>query len=304
MQLTRTLLVQSQPRRYHVIEPPSLGNPRSAIIFLHGTGGTPSWAAEETQLNRFANDQGVLLLLPEGLPALPDERINFLRNPPRWNDGSTHVGQTEPLQQDDVAFLDAMMDDAGEEYAIDPSRIVMAGFSNGAGMTFRFAAERPGRLAAIVPVAGHCWVAESRILVAVPTLYIVGMNDPLIPFNGGLPKLPWPGVPQPRPSVLATLQQWADILGISADAVEVSQDDGTRRIRFPGTVPFEALFIEGLGHHWPGGLGQLNQRIAGPYRDVVDANTLLGRWLHELGIIASTTQDADNRLGESPHRQA
>lgn len=278
MQHTHTINVQTQPRRYHVIASDGPRRDRPVIVFLHGTGGTPTWAAEETQLDRFAVDHSILLLLPEGLPSQPDKRINFLRNPPRWNDGSTHVGQTRPLEQDDVAFLDAMLDDAANRYGFDTNRILMTGFSNGAGMTFRYASERSSKLAAIAPVAGHCWVDTGTLTPPVPTLYIIGTLDPLIPFQGGTPTLPWPGEPQPRPSVMATLQQWATMLGNATNAQALGSNDSAQQLLFPGEVSFEALFINGLGHHWPGGLGQLNRRIAGPYTDVVDANSSIWQW--------------------------
>ena len=33
---------------------------------LHGAGGTASWTLDETELDKFADEKGIVLLLPEG----------------------------------------------------------------------------------------------------------------------------------------------------------------------------------------------------------------------------------------------
>ncbi len=55
---------------------------------------------------------------------------------------------------DDVRFLSALIDALSAEFHIDPSRIFVTGFANGAAMTYRLACERPGKIAAIAPVGG------------------------------------------------------------------------------------------------------------------------------------------------------
>ena len=72
-------------------------------------------------------------------------------------------------------------DDIAHRTPADPGRVYVTGFSNGASMTFRFAAERSTRLAAIAPVAGPCRLRAPRLERAVPTLFLVGAADPLVP---------------------------------------------------------------------------------------------------------------------------
>jgi polyhydroxybutyrate depolymerase len=50
---------------------------------------------------------------------------------------------------------------------------------------------------------------------------------------------------------------------------------------YPGAVPFRVLTIEGLGHHWPGGKGGLNHRIAGPPLADVDWTALIWEFLQQ-----------------------
>ncbi len=255
------------------------------VIFLTGTGGTAAWADRETGWSKLATREGFALVVPESLPPDRGAPPSFLKNPPRWNDGSAWVAEsgrtfnhTEPgsvpAPPDDVAFLTAVIEDAVSRARLDPQRVFVTGFSNGAGMTFRFAAERADRVAAIAPVAGYCWVGDPRPSRPVPTLYTLGTHDLLIPFRGGQVRLPWHDRLVRRPPVAETLERWAAAIGCSP--VPELRRDGTVRVeRYPGPVPFESVLVEGLGHHWPGGGGQLNPRLAGPPSDAVNATEMI-----------------------------
>ncbi len=141
-------------------------------------------------------------------------------------------------------------------------------------MTFRFASERAHRVAAIAPVAGHLWLSTPKPSRPVPTLYLVGTRDLLIPLNGGDVRLPWTNRLVRRPPVTETLERWAAAIGCSP--IPVNRAEGTVRIdRYPGSVKFDAITVEGLGHHWPGGRGQLNPRLAGPPSDAVNATEMI-----------------------------
>lgn len=238
-------------------------------MFLTGTGGTAEWADRETGWSKVAAREGFALAIPEALPPNPDAPPSFLANPPRWNDASPRI--LPPLETADIAFLETVIDFALERHEVDSQRVFMTGFSNGAGMTFRFAAERAERVAAIAPVAGYCWLPDPRPSRPVPTLYTIGTQDLLIPLRGGEIRLPWTNRLVSRPPVNETLERWAGGLGCSPIPV-LQSDDGTVRVeRYPGPARFEAMTIDGLGHHWPGGGAQLNPRMAGPPSDAINA---------------------------------
>lgn len=236
---------------------------RPVLMVLHGTGGSAAWAEEELQWRAVAEAEGFNLVLPDGLPPNPDEPARFLSNPPRWNDGSNFAGQRVLSPPDDVGFLTRVLNDVLSRTQADRSRVYLTGFSNGAGMTFRFASERANLLSAIAPVAGYCWVPEPRPTPAVPTLYIVGSSDPLIPLAGGPARLPWGNKVVERPSVTSTLEHWASASGCSPVPILVQEHAGIRTTIYPGPTLVQAVIVEGLGHHWPGGKGQLNPRIGG-----------------------------------------
>jgi polyhydroxybutyrate depolymerase len=283
--------------------PPEPPKPNGLVVFLHGKGGTAGWADSETGWSHLAVQEGFALALPEALAPDHHQLPKFLTNPPLWNDDydfrreenawlmkETHGrsitesglnSSSNPLSsssqsvQDDVAFLTAVIDDALNRTGTDPAKVFMAGFSNGAGMTFRFAAERADQVAAIAPIAGYCRVANPKPVRPVPTLFVVGTVDPLIPLRGGSVRSPWLHRLVPRPPVSETLERWAR--AVSCTSIPILQSDiaGVRTDIFPGPVPFQSVTIEGLGHHWPGGKGQLNHRIAGPPSDAVKGTELV-----------------------------
>jgi polyhydroxybutyrate depolymerase len=156
-----------------------------------------------------------------------------------------------------VKFLETVID------RCDAERAFVCGFSNGAGMAFRFASERAARVAAVAPVAGHCWLSAPNPARPVPTLFIIGTEDRLVPLRGGDVPSPWLNRLVRRPPVNETLEKWARANGC-AEVPELVRDGAVRAERYPGPVRVEALTVEGLGHHWPGGRAQLNPRLAGP----------------------------------------
>jgi len=279
-------------REYLLFAPPA---PRGLVVFLHGKGGTANWADRETGWYHLAVREGFALAIPEGLAQNPLRPPKFLTNPPRWNDaselspnereeGPTDAGMpgyTDPhlssgiSNRDDVGFLTAILDHVANQVGSQPRRVFVAGFSNGAGMTFRFAAEQANRITAIAPVAGHCWIPEPKPVCPVPTLYVVGTADPLIPLNGGEVRSPWRNRLIRRPPVNETLERWARAIGCSIIPVLESVRGNVRMDIYPGPVPFRSVTIDGLGHHWPGGKGQLIPRIAGSPIDAVNGTELV-----------------------------
>jgi polyhydroxybutyrate depolymerase len=141
-------------------------------------------------------------------------------------------------------------------------------------MAFRFAAERADLIAAVAPVAGYCRT-DARPSRPVPTLYLIGTADPLIPVDGGPAKVPWADRPVRRPPVAETLDKWAVALGGRPSSEALAEVDGVQEELYFCPAEFRVMFIDGLGHHWPGGKGQLNPRIAGPPSDRMNANEVI-----------------------------
>jgi polyhydroxybutyrate depolymerase len=232
-------------------------------MMLHGAGGDAEFAAEETGWSDLADSEGFAVVYPEGLPARRDKAPKFLTNPVEWTDGSGRGGA------DDVGFLAAVLDDVARRVPIDPRRVYLTGFSNGAGMAFRFAAERADRVAALAPVAGHLWVRDARPSRPIPTFYMVGDADPLVPLHGGTARTPW-GKAEHRPAVADTLERWGRAIGSP-----------------PGSDLFPVQVIPGHGHHWPGGKALMGERLGGPASDQLNATAEIWRFFQNKTTEAS-----------------
>lgn len=262
------------PRFYLHYAAANAGAP--VLVFLAGTGSTADWAADETRLAEDAPAAGFHLIVPEALRPNPDEPAKFISNPPRWNDGSPAPLPELQTDADDVAFLDAVLDDLARR-GVGGGRVVLCGFSNGAGMAFRYAALRSDRLLALAPIAGLWQPPEPTPARPLPTLYLLGMADPLIPYRGGEVRLPWGNRIIRRPAALHTLEAWAAAIGCDTVPRLAHEAGGVREEVYTSAArtEFRSIIVEGLGHHWPGGRGQLNPRIAGPWNDRVNLNPLL-----------------------------
>ncbi|MFM8477141.1 MAG: alpha/beta hydrolase family esterase, partial [Planctomycetaceae bacterium] len=168
-----------------------------------------------------------------------------------------------------AASIDAMIDRISATWVIDRDRIFVTGFSNGASMTFRLGAELSHRVAAIAPVAGTCWIKKPKPANALSLCYITGAADSLNPIEGGYPKLAFGGKEQggqPKPAVQTFIDEWAAALHCPQEPRGDETSNGIhKRLYGPGRHKAEVMVItvEGLGHHWPGGISQAPQFLLG-----------------------------------------
>lgn len=230
---------------------------RPAVLMLDGRGGTPWTAMKSTGWSARSDRDGFLVAYPEALRLDPLGPQHFLSNPQMWNAGAGGT-DTERADVDDVRFLEDVIDDLVAWRGADPRRIFMTGFSNGAAMTFRVAAECPERLAGIAPVSGPCRVRDVA-LRPVPTLYLYGRLDPLSPFDGGPVDLPWGGT-EYRAPVREHVRRWVRAQG-SAEVPVIREADGVTIERYGPA--FEFRVVHDLGHVWPGGHRLLPEKIVG-----------------------------------------
>lgn len=253
-----TVSTRGGPRRYSLFTPP--GESRGAVLFLGGTGGTTDFVLRDTRVVEATLAAGYTAAVPEGLPPDPSKPAKFLTNPPRWNDGSRYDAPAMETTADDVSFLAELI------LALNLGPVRLAGFSNGAGMAFRLAAERPDLVTSLVAVAGYCWVDPPLLANPIPTAIVLGTADPLIPLAGGPVRLPWLSKPVQRPPYRETAERWAAANGASLTPAVAEVAEGYSVASYPGAARTEFHIIQDHGHHWPGGRGLLGEKLGGPNR--------------------------------------
>ncbi len=154
-------------------------------------------------------------------------------------------------------------------------------------MAFRAGAELAGRVAAIGPVAGHCWVSPPAADTPVPALMIFGGVDPLNPVEGGEVTTPW-GTSEYHPPVLESFDRWCAFNGCTGAPTRTDRIEGVRELRAggcPAGADVRCLIVEDLGHHWPGGPRLLPPWVAGPASGRLDGAAALWEFfrVHRLG---------------------
>ncbi|MGQ0511486.1 MAG: alpha/beta hydrolase family esterase [Betaproteobacteria bacterium] len=275
-----TIRVTGLDRHYtiHVPANAEAKSPLPVVVMLHGGGGTGKGAARETGWAEKADEAGFLAVFPDAMPSDPSRPSQFRLNPQLWNDGSDRFyrGQKAP---DDVAFLEAMLDDLAARHRVDPRQIYVTGFSNGASMSFRVGVALAHRIAAIAPVAGALWLEPPALKHPVPMLYITGTADPLNIIEGGIPKLVNgaydPVRAKAKPPVRDSIGKWARALGVPVTPSSTTDLDGVRTEIHGAGAEVVYVAIEGLGHHWPGGRSLLPESMVGTWSGKVRATDLV-----------------------------
>ncbi len=194
------------------------------IVELHGFGDEPAEVERFLDLAPVAAAHGVLLAIVTGSRDGRGRRF--------WNatDACCDVDGHRP---DDVAYLDAVLEDVARRFKVDANAVWLFGHSNGGFMAHRYACERADRIAGFVSIAGAGWLDPERCVPTAPVaaLQISGDVDEIVHAKGGTisePKvlkvlrdtgLPLPtGLHLPRyPDVHGSLAPWIRVDGCKAE---------------------------------------------------------------------------------------
>lgn len=230
-----TLQVDGRDRSYllHPAQALPPGERSALVVVLHQEGGTPEGVAAETDLAAL-RQQGATLAYPAGIDR-------------SWDAGAC-CGTPRQAGIDDVAFLEAVFEDAAEQAPVDPRRTALVGYSSGGMLTYRYVCERPGTLAAAVVVSGSLEIDCTDGITAPDVLALHGKSDGTIGFHRSTFVRALGLAPRPVVSTLNVLTRSA---GCSASPTTV-EDAGTEVRQWAGCRggDVQAQLVNGGGHGW------------------------------------------------------
>jgi polyhydroxybutyrate depolymerase len=213
------------------------------VVGYHGGAGNARGYIEQSQLFVKGERAGFIVVCPEGtpVPGVGDRQV--------WNSGAEYAASSR--NADDVQFTVELIDRISSIYPVDSTRIYATGFSNGAQMTYRLAAELSDRIAAIAAMSGGRAAGARRPARPVPILHIHGMADTVYPLEGGLGSDSLGRVPQV--AISNVIAEWSRFDGARL-VPQITQHDGWEMRLHAGPAPVELILVKGMGHQISGGL--------------------------------------------------
>ena len=225
-------------RHYRMYVPPrGVAGRRALLLVLHPFGGSAARFEAQSGLDRGATASGAVVVYPDGLGH-------------SW-DAGTCCGYAVRHHVDDVHFLTRVVADVESRVRVDPARVAVTGFSNGALMSYRLICERPDVFPVAVVVAGDAVGPRCNPARPVSVLHVHGGRDGVIPLSG----LAWSPIDSAGfPPAAASIERIA-----AADQCT----DATTSMTAPGPlwsatgcaagVAVQLRTIVALNHHYPAG---------------------------------------------------
>jgi len=154
------------------------------VVVLHCYGCTPNFLPEQLGVSALAAEHHFAVAVPQGHK---DARGNLY-----WN-ATPACCDFDGNKDDDVGAVLRLIDRLVKGGKVDPKRVYLVGFSNGAFLAWRIACEHAEKIAAIVSIGGAA-PATCAPSSPVAVLDVHGKSDDLVPLAGGklggdLPKL-------------------------------------------------------------------------------------------------------------------
>ncbi len=287
-----TLIYDNMERTYKLYIPAAYTGDEAwpLVITLHGYGLNNDYMIAATEMNAVADTghfivaypQGLLVHLGDGFSPLPPDA-------PGWNAGQGD----DPLLisgNDDVGFLDQMINVISQGYNIDPARIYSCGHSNGGFMSYVLACELPDRITAVASVSGGMLSGTFGLCDpgrSIPVMEIHGSEDPIVPFDG------IPGLLQSVPEVV---DFWTTNNNCSTEPTITplpdidTTDNSTVTLKIWGACDDNAevwLYeIAGGGHPWPGDLF-VPPPFLGPENNDIHASTEIWNFFNRHDLVTA-----------------
>ncbi len=204
---------------------------RPLVVKLHGGGTNGEFAHDSTSWARLAIQQGFIAIFPSGR--------------------SNHGWAVEPeTYEDEIAYLNYIIDRVIEKYPVDETRIYMTGMSMGDMMSLAYSCKSGNRLAALASFCGPTYreLAEQRKpKYVLPVMQIRGETD-----LGGYGLQPVPdfneGFDQKQDQILSNRELWLEVNGITGDPEFIIKGAQNYSLYRGKEADVYYLDVKGMGH--------------------------------------------------------
>lgn len=263
MRLTEYIAtLAGQPRRWLVYLPTNYreltarGRTLPVVLAFHGRNGSGRYMAQQTGWHEVAEARGFIVVYPQAEPST-GPNIGF----------SGSIDAANP----DVAVTLGILADVTARFAVDTTRVLVTGVSQGAAFTNRLAVQHPQLFAAIAPCySGHLNAASYgnpvvRTDVPLPVWQCRGVNEVPTDYPGG------------AAGEAAARVFWRETVNKNAGPPTVEVDGRyTTDIYRDGLAEYRWTVNGDIGHFWPKDLGfKLWDDFLSRYRRLPDS-TLIG----------------------------
>ncbi|HET6169698.1 MAG TPA: PHB depolymerase family esterase [Terracidiphilus sp.] len=252
--------------REYIVSAPAPQRPRPTVLVLHGSLLNAQVTVQGMGFEPLVDRESLVAVYPNAVSG-------------QWNDGRPMAAAWTGGRVDDVAFIRKLVGHLVATGVSDPTRVYVAGYSNGGMMGLRLICEAPELIAAVAGIGTTFPVELAKTCKAprpTPMLVMNGTEDPLVPYDGG--QLGFGG--GRVLSTDATLSFLRKVNGCTEPAKlnrlpDINRNDGTNVVtstwsNCSSAAPVVLYRIEGGGHRIP-------TRGAG----VPFAEVLLGKLNHD-----------------------
>ena len=240
-----SLRIDDRDRGWRLYVPSSLAQIGAVplVLGLHGGFGSGEQFAADGYFDAQAERDGFIAVYPDGI----SRRVLDIRT---WNAGNC-CGEAVKQNVDDVAFINALLDQLVSDLPVDEDRVYVTGHSNGAMMGYRLACELSDRIAAIAVIAGSL-EAPCSPSQPVSILSIHGDADLTHPLEGGVG--PEAIKKTDYNSVANSIASWRSFNACAAASVVTEVGPiFTENWSCAGGSEVSSLIVAGASHSWPGG---------------------------------------------------
>jgi polyhydroxybutyrate depolymerase len=220
-------------RAYRMYIPHGVSAPAPLVVMLHGGFGSAEQAERAYGWDQLADDAKVVVAYPEGIGRA-------------WNTNGGCCGRPGREGIDDVGFINAVVDDIGNNVNVDRARVYATGISNGGMMAYALACNTD-TFAAIGPDA-----ATQLDACAAPrptsVMHIHGTGDRLVRYDGA----PGAGVAHIDGPPVAELNTfWRNANRCAPPAITTDGAVTTSTADCPDRRSVVLVTVDDGGHEWP-----------------------------------------------------